>query len=166
MQNNRPAPNDPRRDDTVSVFGQVNSLCQAFSDEWQLGRRPSIHDYLEQVPDASRELLFRNLLRHEIAMRRQEGELPSADEYEQAFSQYAGAVRSVFLQSIDTSVNSDTSIDKTVEFTPAAGRLGDYNLLRELGRGGMGFVFEAVHIEHGNHVALKTLPEVDGDGLH
>ena len=44
--------------------------------------------------------------------------------------------------------------------------LGDYRIVRELGRGGMGAVFEAVHKTLGNSVALKLLPYVDGTTLH
>jgi uncharacterized RDD family membrane protein YckC len=36
--------------------------------------------------------------------------------------------------------------------------LGDYRLLRELGRGGMGVVYESEHIPTRRHVALKVLP--------
>lgn len=44
-------------------------------------------------------------------------------------------------------------------------RVGRYDVIGILGRGGMGMVYEAVDVDHGTPVALKTLKDIDPDTL-
>ena len=160
-------PESPR-ESTAVPFDQVVALCDDFTKEWEPGQRPNISSYLLRAADGARETLLLNLLQNEIQRRRLVGESPRAEEYIEQLPRYASLVRKVFLES--TSVGSGTRSDPSAGISDSAPlvarRLGDYHLLRELGRGGMGVVFEAIHVHRGNRVALKMLPQVEGAHLY
>ena len=142
-------------------FERVVSLCEDFTGEWRQSRRPSIPSYLTRVADDARGTLLRNLLQYGIVRRRSEGECPRAEEYISHLPRFAALVRQVFLESSFSFARPPTGKEPpdTVFSRPlAANRLGDYRLVRELGRGGMGVVFEAIHVTRGNRVALKAAP--------
>ena len=96
----------------------------------------------------------------EFIERLESGERPSIETYKQRFPNLADQLDAVLpallmLEDVDSQppqqdVASDDSIPRM---------LGEYKLLNEIGRGGMGIVFEARHNTMHRRVALKVLPK-------
>lgn len=149
-------------DNPVNVFEQIDSLCRDFRRHLTQGERLSIEGCLESIDDAARETLFRNLLHLDIVYRRRARERFSSSDYIRRFPQYKKAVREAFFESTMMSLDwstSDPNKDTAPQFeAPAAQRLGNYQLLEEIGRGGFGVVYRAKHMQREDFVALKTLP--------
>ena len=54
----------------------------------------------------------------------------------------------------------DTDTTPNIDGQPTKGqRLRDYRLIKKIGEGGMGTIYQAVHVHLAKHVALKILPE-------
>jgi serine/threonine protein kinase/tetratricopeptide (TPR) repeat protein len=87
------------------------------------------------------------------------GEQPSLTEYAERYPQIAADIRDVFpaLALVGDSIAS-TAGRRPQELFDAPHQLGDYRLIREIGRGGMGIVYEAEQLSLGRRVALKVLP--------
>jgi serine/threonine protein kinase/WD40 repeat protein len=97
----------------------------------------------------------------EFTERVRSGEQPEIEEYAERYPQIADVLHQVLpaLQVMGGPATDSLADDEAADLTAALrGRLGDFRILREIGRGGMGIVYEAEQISLGRQVALKVLP--------
>jgi WD40 repeat protein len=92
------------------------------------------------------------------ALRR--GERPGVDEYAARHPDLADRIRVIFptLLLMEGHGSGPSAAGEPSPTGPAPAALGEYRLLREVGRGGMAVVYEAVQGPLGRRVALKVLP--------
>jgi serine/threonine protein kinase len=102
-------------------------------------------------------------LAEEFLDRYRVGERPALKEYIDRHPELAAEIREVFpaMAMMEHIALADETIDADqngISTMPHLEQLGDYRVLREVGRGGMGVVYEAEQVSLGRHVALKVLP--------
>jgi serine/threonine protein kinase len=125
---------------------RLNDILLAYVEAVEAGHVPDRRQLLALYPEFATEL-------SEFFDGRDQVEVMSAPLRD--FSK-SGMIRAAL--EIVKDAPPDKSTSSPFGQTPELGQLGDYQLIREVGRGGMGIVYEAHQISLNRRVALKVLP--------
>jgi hypothetical protein len=131
-------------------FQAIRASCDQYQTAVEQGESPELATYIRAVDESSQPTLLRNLLHVELTRRRSAGENPTSAEYVSKFPEHTNLISNVFLES--SSLSSAVAAQSTLGIggkanslsptnMPTADLLGQYRLIGELGRSGMGMVF-------------------------
>jgi serine/threonine-protein kinase len=152
----------------LAEVAQIDQICDDFEGAWRAGKGPHISDYLGAVAEPLRDRLFEELLLSDLEFRARGATVTDAEHYVAQFPDRAAQIASVMErfrsehaggrgEFVTAPVGEKPGESSEWATLATARQCGNYELVREIARGGMGIVFEARDTKLQRTVALKMI---------